>query len=601
MRAAAALGGALCIGFLIASGAQHPANAADSDDPDWTSVPSDSVSKSAWPIAARKGGVEGHARLDCAVSAEGTLSDCKVLEEAPNNAGFAAAALALTPKYVRRVIMRDGHADPERIVVSIGWWNGNDVDQAAKVVATPSAAAKAAAWPADALRKGQAGFADLRCAVTLQGALRDCWILDETSPRGGFGEAALALAPAYHLKPALKHGAPIESHTFLRVAFSPDEKTDDYDTAPRMISGLDISALEALWPVDAHGKPGEATLRCVVTAQGALSDCRVQQEWPKGKGFGVAALLLAPSLKYQPATKSGRPVQAHTTQTIRWEGGGQSGEGFRMVTNLPWTTAPSSRDVLAAYPVKAIAKAASGQVVLRCSIDVRGGLFECLIVTERPGHEGFGQAALKLSRQFQFRPGEINRGLLSNLRVSISFQFVPPAGSAALSDQTRLDHRAGSEFGHEELPGQGGRRWPYDWQGDHRLPCRGGRPDHRLPGRQRGALRHGLRSARRSDRSGAIGQPLDGGGAAIGRGATSLLDPLQQGGRRQRRPGACIQGSVSRRGRVQQLFDLGRLVGGEFPLGGGHIGFDLRGRGRPGDDAGQVLMRQQPGEGQVEQ
>lgn len=427
MRAAAALGGALCIGFLIASGAQHPANAADSDDPDWTSVPSDSVSKSAWPIAARKGGVEGHARLDCAVSAEGTLSDCKVLEEAPNNAGFAAAALALTPKYVRRVIMRDGHADLERIVVSIGWWNGNDVDQAAKVVATPSAAAKAAAWPADALRKGQAGFADLRCAVTLQGALRDCWILDETSPRGGFGEAALALAPAYHLKPALKHGAPIESHTFLRVAFSPDEKTDDYDTAPRMISGLDISALEALWPVDAHGKPGEATLRCVVTAQGALSDCRVQQEWPKGKGFGVAALLLAPSLKYQPATKSGRPVQAHTTQTIRWEGGGQSGEGFRMVTNLPWTTAPSSRDVLAAYPVKAIAKAASGQVVLRCSIDVRGGLFECLIVTERPGHEGFGQAALKLSRQFQFRPGEINRGLLSNLRVSISFQFVPPA------------------------------------------------------------------------------------------------------------------------------------------------------------------------------
>ncbi len=428
MRAAAAVGSTFCVGFLIWVGAVHAVKAADADDaPGWTSYPSDSVYNSAWPIAARKNGMEGHARLDCAVSAEGKLSDCKVLEEAPKNAGFAAAALALTPKYVRRVIIRDGHADPERIVVSIGWWNRDDVDHAAEFDATPSPAAKAAVWPTDALKKGQVGFASLRCAVTVQGALRDCWILDETSPRSGFGEAALALTPGYHLKPALKHGAPVESHTSVWVDFFPDEKTDDYDAAPKNISGINISALEALWPANAHGRPGEATLRCVVTVQGLLSNCKVQQESPKGSGFGAAALLLAPSLKYQPAIKSGQSVQAHVSQRIRWQGEAGGGQSFRMVTNLPWSKAPSSRDVLAAYPATAISKAMPGQVVLRCSIDGRGALFDCLIVTERPEHVGFGQASLKLSRQFQFRPGDTDRSLISNLRISLSFQFVPPA------------------------------------------------------------------------------------------------------------------------------------------------------------------------------
>jgi protein TonB len=53
---------------------------------------------------------------------------------------------------------------------------------------------------------------------------------------------------------------------------------------------------------------GAATLACAVSASGAVHDCRVAAETPKGLGFGDAARKLAPYFKLRPQTRDGAPV-----------------------------------------------------------------------------------------------------------------------------------------------------------------------------------------------------------------------------------------------------------------------------------------------------
>ena len=53
---------------------------------------------------------------------------------------------------------------------------------------------------------------------------------------------------------------------------------------------------------------GAATLACTVSASGAVRDCSVAAETPKGLGFGDAARKLAPYFKLRPQTRDGAPV-----------------------------------------------------------------------------------------------------------------------------------------------------------------------------------------------------------------------------------------------------------------------------------------------------
>jgi protein TonB len=54
--------------------------------------------------------------------------------------------------------------------------------------------------------------------------------------------------------------------------------------------------------------PGAVTLDCVVTASGAVRNCAVAAEMPKGLGFGRAATQLAPYFRMKPQTRDGAPV-----------------------------------------------------------------------------------------------------------------------------------------------------------------------------------------------------------------------------------------------------------------------------------------------------
>jgi TonB family protein len=199
-------------------------------------------------------------------------------------------------------------------------------------------------------------------------------------------------------------------------------------TNPDWLKRPSLSELESVWPSDAHGAPGKAIISCVVTATGGVRDCTVVSESPSGKGFGQAALLLSASFVFKPGTVDGKPVDIRTTIPINWERSyGAMGPSYRMVTNLPWIKAPTMADVIEVYPKHALSKNLSGHVVIRCGLTRDGALKDCTPITEQPSGEGFGNAAVSLSKRFSTTVGKVSGSLLQSLRLDLPVQFAPPS------------------------------------------------------------------------------------------------------------------------------------------------------------------------------
>jgi TonB family protein len=76
--------------------------------PDWVVKPTPADLADVYPPEAVKAGLGGAATIACAVSVEGRLADCKVIDEAPVQAGFGAAALKLAERFQMKPMSRDG-------------------------------------------------------------------------------------------------------------------------------------------------------------------------------------------------------------------------------------------------------------------------------------------------------------------------------------------------------------------------------------------------------------------------------------------------------------------------------------------------------------
>jgi protein TonB len=87
-------------------------------DPTWLSQPTPAELARFYPPGALQDGVSGSARLQCQVSASGTLSGCEALDETPPGAGFAKAALRLSAFFRMSPRTEDG-APVDGAVVNI--------------------------------------------------------------------------------------------------------------------------------------------------------------------------------------------------------------------------------------------------------------------------------------------------------------------------------------------------------------------------------------------------------------------------------------------------------------------------------------------------
>ncbi|CAN5336270.1 hypothetical protein BH11PSE2_BH11PSE2_06170 [soil metagenome] len=182
-----------------------------------------------------------------------------------------------------------------------------------------------------------------------------------------------------------------------------------------------------------EGLDGRAVLRCIASVEGALKNCVVLSESPAGKGFGGAALTLAPRFQVRPAQKAGRPVESLVNVPIVFNGRGtptgsylpgESTMGMKkVIRTVPWLRTPSFADMAAAFPEKAKTAGKTGRAVLECAFKADGTLKNCGTVTEEPGGYGFGAAARKLAANFVTQPTLPNGDKIADIQIHVPFTF----------------------------------------------------------------------------------------------------------------------------------------------------------------------------------
>lgn len=90
-----------------------------------------------------------------------------------------------------------------------------------------------------------------------------------------------------------------------------------------------------------------------------------------------------------------------------------------------WTKTPSLAEMTAAYPPEALAANFAGLATIECTVDDRGGLKDCVVISE--GAPGFGAAALAVASKFQMPTKAPSGAPTAGRTVRFPIQWLNPA------------------------------------------------------------------------------------------------------------------------------------------------------------------------------
>jgi TonB family protein len=290
----------------------------------------------------------------------------------------------------------------------------------------PSEAERAGVRPA-AAKPGVFVRAVARCAVEATGELSGCRVVRETPTASGAGQALLALTPKFRRKPPGKND--LKEVNVTGSWYDTDSEAD-------WVRRPSAEDLLAVFPSEAfkRGVSGYATIDCVGTTQGALTDCVAIEESPGDMGFGGAAIALTAQFMMKPARFKGAPVQSVIRVPIRFITYGPAmavGSKRVLPPNLAWAEAPSYADVVAAYPKKARDEKMTGRATVSCNMSPEGRLTTCSIVSSAPRGYGFDTAAKALAKRFRYEiTKESDKAATRSVSVHLPVTF----------DAAMLDH-----------------------------------------------------------------------------------------------------------------------------------------------------------------
>jgi TonB family protein len=317
---------------------------------------------------------------------------------------------------------------------------GSYQDNEAQGWIQPKAEAENARWPRDANGKLIFGKVTLDCGIDADGHASDCRAQSSDPTNPALEKAVQTLTPFYTAKDRGKTRRPL----VLSLT---------YDTPPSWLHKPSPAFLGYAIPLSAWANPegGAATIKCLVNKQGLAQDCQVLEEEPEGAGFGGAALSLAPTLLFKPATANGQPVEAEVSVPVNFRLGksapgvsyNTAPAGDYILSAPHWSKAPGSTQVSAQLDKKVGDKFADGKAVFMCSLNkTTGRLKACHVVNASEGMAQFKSVGNALIDDFQASPDTLSE-LKSwpdgaNPLVFLPFSF-PDMASASLRGRY-LDH-----------------------------------------------------------------------------------------------------------------------------------------------------------------